>query len=57
MPKKILHCYSARHEDNLLLWVSGEAGGNYTGAFIGLSFRGASAGFFSIPALLGGVCG
>ena len=58
IPKdNISQWYSVRQEDNLLLGVAGAAGGTYTGAFVGLTVCGASAGVLCIPALLGGIYG
>ena len=58
IPKdNISQWYSVRQEDNLILGVAGVAGGTYTGAFVGLTVCGASAGVLCIPALLGGVYG
>tara|TARA_B100000214_G_scaffold89073_1_gene61435 strand:- start:860 stop:1414 length:555 start_codon:yes stop_codon:yes gene_type:complete len=58
IPKdNITQWYSVRQEDNLLLGVAGAAGGTYSGAFVGLTVCGASAGVLCIPALLGGIYG
>ena len=58
IPKaNILQWYTLREDDNFLLGVAGAAGGTYTGAFVGLTVCGASAGVLCLPALLGGVYG